>query len=78
MQQERRHNEVRRAELLSRLTALEVLIAEQAGRTELANRLGWDVHPFEQRLKLLKESRTLYVATLKNLLMDFASEDGAT
>ena len=61
--------------MLARLTALDVLISEQAGRTELATRLGWDVTSFEARLKLLKDSRELYLSALKHLLKDFPHDE---
>ena len=67
-------SEVRRAELLARLTALDALIAEQAERTDMATQLRWDVRPFEERLTLLKESRELYFSALKHLLKDFPGD----
>ena len=75
MEREPGLSEVRRAELLARLTALDALIVEQVGRTHVATQLGWDLRPFEERLTLLKESRELYFSALKHLLKDFPDDD---
>jgi hypothetical protein len=71
---------IRRAELLARLSALDVLIAEQTDRTMHVRDMGWDASVSEEKLKLLAESRRLYLSALKHLLgddfMDRAGEDG--
>jgi hypothetical protein len=59
---------VRRAELLARLTALDRLIGQQTSRVELIRKMGSDVTLIEKRLKLLKESRQLYLKALFELL----------
>ena len=67
---------VRRAELLARLPALDRMIEEQTARVELLRGMGSDVTLIAKRLKLLKESRQLYLKALFELLGgDFAEGD---
>jgi hypothetical protein len=61
-------SKVRRAELVARLAALDKQIAGQAGRAKIMRDRGWNVTLAEERLKLLEDSRLLYVSALKHLL----------
>jgi hypothetical protein len=68
---------VARAGLLARLTRLEQMISEQAGRAEFIRKKGWNAAPAEQRLELLVDWHKLYVSVLAQLLDGHADVDGA-
>ena len=59
---------IRRAELLARLTSLEQMISEQAGRVKFIRQKGWDASTADRRLELLVESHEMYLKTLTHLL----------
>lgn len=59
---------VRRAELLARLNALERAIVDQQGRVQRMHEKGWNAELAETRLLALKESQKLYVSVLLNVL----------
>jgi len=63
-------SKIRRAELLARLSALDLLIEEQAERIARMRHMGWSAAVSEEKLKLLEESRCLYLSALKHLLGD--------
>jgi len=61
-------SKIRRAELLARLSSLELKIAEQAARAKFIRQKGWDARTADRRLELLVDSHQLYLSALTHLL----------
>jgi hypothetical protein len=59
---------IKRAELLARLEALERLILDQEARVGLHLGCGWDADGAQRQLELLRESHKLYRSALMHLL----------
>jgi len=70
-----RLSDIKRAELLARLSALEKLLADEAGQVKLIRAMGRDVAAAEARLLALQESRDRYLSALKHLLGDDLGEN---
>src|SRR5215217_2808259 len=67
-------SKIRRAELLARLAALDAQIEAQRNRAKYVRDMGWNAKLSDERLKVLEDSRHLYLSALKHLLGDEALE----
>jgi hypothetical protein len=69
---------IRRVELLARLTHLEQMISEQAGRAKFIRQKGWDARTADRRLELLVDSHRLYLRSLSHLVGERLDEARTT
>ena len=70
-------SKIRRADLLSRVAALDQQITAQIARVRHVQAMGWNFTRSQQRLDILIESRDLYQSVLTHLLGTDGSSDGS-